>query len=337
MGTEYELGHQLVATLGYQGSVSRHLINQYNENAVASAQGLTLNPLVTSVDFYGNDAGSNNSMMLAGLNHQFVHGFSADAQFTWAKSMDDGSGPYEEDPYPYNPSYAYGRSDFNVGKSFKLFGMWQPVFFRGKQEWVEKAAGGWSLSGILTLHSGFGWTPMYYTPTLYCTTCGYGSLRPHYLGGAGHSTSNAAFKSGPGVGNGENDNFPNILANVTKTTTSYSNKYFAVPNFAAAVAGGSFPGVAAGLPPAPGLARNSFTGPGYRDVDLTVTKAFGLPTMPVLGESAKIEIRVDAFNLFNLLNFNPTSVSSNITSSNFGQATAALGSRTVSLQARFSF
>jgi hypothetical protein len=110
-----------------------------------------------------------------------------------------------------------------------------------------------------------------------------------------------------------------------------------VPNFAAAVAGGSFPGVAAGLPPAPGLARNSFTGPGYRDVDLTVTKAFGLPTMPVLGESAKIEIRVDAFNLFNLLNFNPTSVSSNITSSNFGQATAALGSRTVSLQARFSF
>jgi hypothetical protein len=70
---------------------------------------------------------------------------------------------------------------------------------------------------------------------------------------------------------------------------------------------------------------------------LSITKGFGLPKLPVLGENAKFEIRADAFNLFNLLNFNPGSVSSNIASQNFGQAQSSLGSRTVSLQARFSF
>jgi hypothetical protein len=68
-----------------------------------------------------------------------------------------------------------------------------------------------------------------------------------------------------------------------------------------------------------------------------VAKAFGLPKVPVLGDSAKVEIRMDAYNIFNLMNFNPGSISSNITSSNFGQASSGLGSRTIDLQAKFNF
>ena len=334
---EYDFGPQLIATLGYQGSTSHHLITQYNENAVAVAQGTALNPLVTGVGFYGNEAASNNNAMLVSLKHQLSHSFSAEAQFAWAKSMDDGSGPYEEDPYPYNQAYAYQRSDFNIGRSLKVFGMWQPVIFHGSHGWLEKVVGGWSLSGIMNVHSGFGWTPVYSTGNLYYNGSPYGSLRPNDLGGAGHDTSNEAFKSGPNVGNGQNVNFPNILTNVNQTATSYSNKYFSVPDYSAALAGGSYPGVAAGLPPAPGIQRNSFNGPGYRDVDLTVSKGFGLPKMRVLGDKAKIEIRMDALNIFNFLNFNPGSIGTNINSNNFGQAGAALGSRTVDLQARFSF
>jgi len=83
--------------------------------------------------------------------------------------------------------------------------------------------------------------------------------------------------------------------------------------------------------------RNSLTGPGYRDLDLSLAKSFGFPNVPGLGERAKLEFRADAFNLFNLLNFNPTSISNNVSNSNFGVAQSALGGRTVSLQARFSF
>ena len=59
--------------------------------------------------------------------------------------------------------------------------------------------------------------------------------------------------------------------------------------------------------------------------------------MPVLGEDARLEIRADAFNFLNNLNFVPSSVVNNIQSNNFGQATSALGGRVVNLQARFSF
>jgi hypothetical protein len=90
------------------------------------------------------------------------------------------------------------------------------------------------------------------------------------------------------------------------------------------------------LPP-PGTGRNTFAGPGYRDVDASLTKAFGLPKLPVLGEDARLEIRCDTFNLFNLLNLNPTQVNNNVASPNLGQDGSALGSRTVSFQARFSF
>lgn len=334
LATEYEFGYHMVFSLGYQGSVSHHLITQYNANAVAAMNGLALNPLITSVGVYANTASSNNNMMLAELKHQFSHSFSADAQFTWGRSMDDGSGPYTQDSYyPVNPSLVYGRSDFDVNRIFKLYGLWQPVLFHSSHNWAEKVAGGWSLSGILNLHTGFGWTPTYSTgvPLYYNAAYEYTSLRPYYLGGAGSSTSNNTFKSGP------NGNFPDIDTNVTQTATSYSNKYFSMPDFSAAVGGGTFPGAAAGPPPPPGLSRNSFKGPGYRDVDLTLTKSFGLPNARILGEDGKIEIRADIFNLFNLLNFNPTQISNNITATNFGEATAALGARTVDFQARFSF
>ena len=38
--------------------------------------------------------------------------------------------------------------------------MWQPVFFHGSRGWLEKIAGGWSISGIFNIHSGFPWTPL---------------------------------------------------------------------------------------------------------------------------------------------------------------------------------
>jgi hypothetical protein len=166
---------------------------------------------------------------------------------------------------------------------------------------------------------------------MYCSACnGYTTLLPAaYLGGAGHDSSNDAYKSGPGVGTGVNKNFPNGgLA------------YFTPP---AVTAGPAFPATG-GIPPqSPGVKRNSLTGPGYRDVDATVSKNFGLGRIKGMGEGTAIEFRVDAFNLFNNLNFKPGGasngggISDNISAGNFGQDATALGSRTVTMQARFHF
>ena len=335
LDTEYQIGKELVLSAGYEGSTSRHLINHETPNAPAVVQGVALNPLITGGDFWTNIGSANNNALLIELKHPFVHHFSADAQFMWAKSMDtDGSGPYSEDPYfPENPAYSYGRSDSNIGKSLKVFGLWQPVIFHSEHSWAEKVAGGWSLSGILNLHTGFPWTPNYGLPaSLYCDSCGYYNLRPQYLGGAKNNHSNAAFEADTTQAA---SNFPNPGG--AKVGNSYSNRYFNVPDYTAATTGPTFPGVRNALPGLPGSARNSLTGPNYRDIDASLSKAFGLPKLPVLGADAKLEIRADAFNVFNLLNLNPQSIANNVDQANFGQDTSALGSRTIDFQARFSF
>ena len=155
LDAEYQFPYSLVASLGYQGSQSRHLLVQSNFNVIASAGGAALNPVVNFLDYYDNVGTGNYNAMIAVLRHTFSHHFNLDVQYTWANAMDENSGPYEEDPYPYNSHAAYGRSDYNVANGFKLFGLWQPVFFKNGNGWPEKVAGGWSLSGIFNLHSGF--------------------------------------------------------------------------------------------------------------------------------------------------------------------------------------
>ena len=145
---QVDLGYSLVMTVGYVGSSGHHTLYDYDANALGQIMGAPQNPLVNSINTFGSQGKSNNNMLLAGLKHQFSHTFSAEAQYAWAHSMDTNSGPYFRDPYLYNPSFAYGRSDFDINQSFKLFGIWQPVIFRGSHNWVEKIVGGWSLSGI---------------------------------------------------------------------------------------------------------------------------------------------------------------------------------------------
>jgi hypothetical protein len=250
----------------------------------------------------------------------------ADAQYTFSRSMDTSSAPYSEQPYPYDLNLDYGRSDYNVTNVFKLFGMWQPTFFHGNT-WVDKIAGGWSLSGIFNWHSGFPWSPFVSVQngSLFCSNCGGYTLLPAaYLGGAGHSTSNQAFE-----GN-SSSNYP-----LAATSPNQAGVYFSTPTYTAYACNPTCAGTS--IPQAPGVARNSLTMPGYKDVDLTLSKGFGLPKMPVLGENARFELRMDAFNVFNNLNLNNNSISNNIANSNFGTISSALAARVLSIGARFSF
>ena len=137
------------------------------------------------------------------------------------------------------------------------------------------------------------------------------------------------------MGNGANQNFPLAAA-----SSKGAEVYFAPPTY---TTGPTFPATGGAVPQAPGIGRNSLTGPGYKDVDATLSKSFGLPHARGIGENAQFEFRADAYNLFNNLNFKPGGASNsgsivdNIASPAFGQAMQALGSRTIDLLARFSF
>jgi hypothetical protein len=93
------------------------------------------------------------------------------------------------------------------------------------------------------------------------------------------------------------------------------------------------------IPPAqeqPGTLGNTapryFFGPGLENFDMAVEKDVGLT------EGAKLELRIEAFNVFNRAQFfGPTSVAGDVNSNNFGQVTSADAPRLMQAAMKFAF
>ena len=314
LDAQYDLGHSWAASLGYQGSQSRHLTIQDNINLL---YGSGLNARVQSLDWYANEANGHFNALLAQVQHRFSRAFEIDMQYRYSRNIDEGSQDYFEDFYVWNLAHAAGPADFDVANNLKLMAIYTPTIFKGSQGWMEKVLGGWTLSGIVNAHSGFPWTPQY------CNTggnvgypnSGFGCLYPAtYAGGAGTNYSNSTFES-------PNGNFPQGALS-----------YLTVP---------TWPTYGAPPEPAANVHRNMFRGPGYLGDDFTLAKAFGLPSMKVFGEGAKLNLQANFYNLFNKLNLTNvnTTISNDGVTSNpqFGQAQGALAGRIIELQAKFSF
>jgi len=344
LGAEYDLGHQWVASVGYQGSQTRHLTTHYNLYNPASANGIMLNPRVTGVTLYADDGSARFNALLLEAKHSFSRSFLVDTQYRLSHTMDPGSNAYAGPDYQWNLATGFATADYDVRHAFKLYGVWSPTIFSGSHAWVEKIAGGWSISGILNAHSGFPWSPVYglgeidnhFEPVFnFGKDSGGGSadagsnnmLPAAYAGGfKSNFRSNAEVTSG-GLTGGQGFFTPPTMVPGTLFTCLFPN-----PSAADCPSGQQGFGP---LPTPPGIARNSFRGPSYFDVDATLSKSFGLPSMKVLGEGAKLEIRANFYNLFNKLNL--TNPQTDIMNSHFGEVQAALGARTIEMQARFNF
>ena len=93
LDTQFEMPLGIVATVGYQGSLTRRLILQSQAYVRTYTQGYAVNPLVSNLAYFTNTGSANHSQLLASVRKQMSHGFSIDASFQWAKSMDQGSSP----------------------------------------------------------------------------------------------------------------------------------------------------------------------------------------------------------------------------------------------------
>ena len=84
----------------------------------------------------------------------------ADAEFNWSRSMDTSSAPYSQQYYPYDSSLGRTAGPITMSaRRSKLYGLYQPVLFHGSHAWLEKVAGGWSVSGIFNLAHGLPLVP----------------------------------------------------------------------------------------------------------------------------------------------------------------------------------
>ena len=301
---QYSLPAKLVADLAYQGSTSRHLVRLVNQRFFFTDPGTFSNIL-----FPTPDTNSSYNALIARLTRRFGQGFQFDAIYRWAKSIDIVS--YEGPTANTNPTYPLdireerGPSDFDVRHNFVASGLWDLPIFRTRKDAVGNLLGGWQVSGILTAHSGFPWTPV----TGQCISTRGPNICPvrpiAYFGGAGTSSSNDAFITG--------SNFP-----------GGGSHFFSLA-----------PPVGFQLP---GIGRNSFRGPKYFNVDMTIAKRFGLDRF--LGEGRYLEVKANFFNIFNLLNlqpFNFNSPSTQVQNALFGIAEKGLAGRVIEFQGRFQF
>jgi hypothetical protein len=312
LDTQYELPAKVTADVMYQGSAGRHLVR------IIDLRPLFLQNFPLAIFNPLTDTNSSFNAMIVRVSRRFASGFTIDSNYRWSKSIDILS---SEQVGAANPTFVFdqkqerGPSDYDVRHSFIVSGLWELPIFRGRHDLIGKTLGGWQVSGIATLHSGFPWTPVISfgnCPTnnqpVYCPA------RPTaYFGGAGNDNSNNAFITG--------SNFPGGGANF------FSN--------VGALGPAGVPGVSAFLP---AVGRNSFRGPKYRDVDLSIAKKFGMPRS--FGETSNLEIKANFFNAFNILNlqnFGFNTPSTQILSSTFGRAQAALSGRVIEFQGRFSF
>jgi Carboxypeptidase regulatory-like domain len=114
------------------------------------------------------------------LRRRFSHGLSLRGIYTWSKTLDDGDSVNQTTAgnapglvsNPFNLRADKGLATFDVSNAAVInalyalpIGQGQPVA-SGLQGWSGKLVGGWSVAGILTVQSGFPFTPqLSYNPS----------------------------------------------------------------------------------------------------------------------------------------------------------------------------
>ena len=338
---QYELPRQFVATAGYQGSTGRKLIrtidlNRYSPgdtfdevrdrvqtrdalgNAVAPR--LTGNPNFDRIFFPLPDVNSNYNALLLRLTRRYAQGFQTDVNYRWSKSVDTHSfGRGGQQDFPSDQSLMRGPSDFDVRHYLTVSALWDIPFFNKGDGFARAVLGGWQLNGIFTAHTGFPWTPVVFGPE---------QTDPN---GDGILPDRPTQFFGPVIENPSSEDYINGIFPLGGPAT------FGVFNNCDGFPRQCFNSIVRGLP---GIGRNSFRGPGFRQLDLSLVKQARLPGFLRLGEGANFEARANFFNIFNLLNlppFFPGTDRTDVANQNFGRTPFGLAGRVVELQFRLAF
>jgi hypothetical protein len=123
---------------------------------------------------------SNYNSLQIDANHRFIHGLSLRGVYTWSKALDDGdslNGTTAGNApglvsNPFNLRADYGLASYDVRNIAVINGIYELPFGRGKalatglEGWRDALASGWSVNSIVTLQSGFPFTPqLSYNPS----------------------------------------------------------------------------------------------------------------------------------------------------------------------------
>ena len=237
---QYEMPWQLVGSLGYQGSTGRRLIRLVDQTLLV--------PINTgnffAVFFPQPDVNSKYHGLNARLARRFTNSFQFEANYRFSTSKDnmsyEGPGAETNQTNPGDIESEYGFSDFDVRHFLTFAGTYATNFFRGGNSAMRSILDGFQ-TAIVTRNTGFPYTP----------------------------------KSSRICVNPADDCLVQFVHRPTTVAHSTTLRMSFHPP------GGNFPGGGAITLRSPEGAtridRNSFRGPGYFSVDMSVAKKIALP------------------------------------------------------------
>ena len=132
-----------------------------------------INPVLGSSTTWTSSGISNYNALTVDVNRHFSNGLQFRGVYTFAKNLDDGtawnSSVGANAPgfvmYPSKPELDYGSSNTDIRNLVVINGSYElpigheKLFLANANPWEEKFVGGWTVSEITTLQSGFPFTP----------------------------------------------------------------------------------------------------------------------------------------------------------------------------------
>jgi Carboxypeptidase regulatory-like domain len=285
------------------------------------------------VDYFCNCGSYNYNSLQIEIRRRFTDGLYFQANYTFSKNLTDAIGTSQQLFEPYldqnNQHLDFQRADFDQTHVFNFNGIYQLPFGKGKRflnqgGWVDKIFGGFELSGLMQWTTG--------APITFVDTRGTFNR----TGRSGRQTPTSALTNDEiralaGVFRAPNGNIyfidPSIINGNGQAGTGTGQASLGYGT--AAFPGQVFFNVEAGQ--TGNVGRALIDGPSYMNVNMALLKNIRFT------ETMRLQLRMEAFNVFNKVNFIQNTQFANINSATFGQITSTFDPRQIQFAARFEF
>ena len=284
-----ELWGSMTATVGYAGARGRHLLRSGDVN-LAQPTGTTadgqpfiaaltprINPAFSTIELKSSDGESWYNAFVFEVRRRWADGLSLQSSYTFSKSVDttqastffsDATNGTTSALPEFIPDYNKGLSDFDIRHNWVLNFTWQLPLAADADGLAGALLHGWHLSGIWTMRSG---NPL----TVFVQT--------------NRSRSQWNPSRGPGIGQDRPSYAPGYGPD--NAVLGRPEQWFDPSAFVLQPAG-TFGNTG----------RGDFIGPNLRTLDLSLAK---IAPWGRLGNSGRLEFRVEAFNVLNRANLGP--------------------------------
>lgn len=329
---QQQLGKKTLITVGYYGSKGVHLIGAFELNELRPGQalnsmcavGTSTTPTVAcqapgtaffsaaattildqirpyrgyrSLNIVQPRFNSNYHSMQVSGQHRFSKTSQVNLAYTWAKNLSDNQTDRSTAPQNSYDVYGdYGRASLDRRHILTVNYIYELPFFKDQRGFVGKLLGGIQVQGIASYQTGIPFTVV----TSAFDPAGLGFIPALIAGGRPNITCN------PNQGGAQTQQ---QWFNTTCFTLNPLSSATNIPNIV-----GSSP-------------RGIINGPPTRKFDFTLAKNIRF------SETMRLQLRAEAFNIFNIVNFN--GLSTNVTAASFGQVLSTRDPRTIQLGAKF--